>query len=137
METVRCIATFVFPNSQSEREHETVAFFRISEQQKRAGTRDCCTFSYFRTAKASGNTRLLHFFVLPNSKSEREHETVALSRTSEQQKRAGTRDCCTFSYFRPYFRTPRKASDGPLPSQGQKVAIPYVNCIYGGLFFET
>ena len=64
-------------------------FFRTSEQQKRARLRDCCTFSYFRTAEASGITRLLHFFVLPNNKSERDHETVALFRTSEQQKRAG------------------------------------------------
>ena len=96
----RLLHFFVLPNSKSERDYETVALFRTSEQQKRAGLRDCCTFSYFRTAKASGITRLLHFFVLPNSKSERDYETVALFRTSEQQKRAGLRDCCTFSYFR-------------------------------------
>ena len=88
------------PNSKSEWDYETVALFRTSEHRKRVGLRDCCTFSYSRTAKASGITRLLHFFVLPNSKSERDYETVAPFRTSEQQKRAGLRDCCTFSYIR-------------------------------------
>ena len=85
-------------NSKSERDYETVALFRTSEQQKRAGLRDCCTFSYFRTAKASGITRLLHFFVLPNSKSERDYETVALFRTSGNRK--SERDYETVALFR-------------------------------------
>ena len=46
------------------------------------GTRDCCTFSYFRTAKASGNTRLLNFFIIHEQQNEWKH-----------------RDCCNFSYF--------------------------------------
>ena len=51
---------------------------------------------HFQTAKTCGNTRLLHFLTIPDSKNEREHETVAFSDTSRQQKRAGTRDCCIF-----------------------------------------
>ena len=94
------VALFRTSEQQKRARSRDCCTFRTSEQQKRARSRDCCTFSYFRTAKASGNTRLLHFFVLPNSKSEREHETVALFRTSEQQKCSGLRDCCTFSYFR-------------------------------------
>ena len=58
----------------SEWDYETVTLFRTSEQEKRAGIRDCCTFSYIRTIKASGITRLLHFFVLPDNKSERDHD---------------------------------------------------------------
>ena len=34
--------------------------------------------------------RLLHFFILPNSKSEREHETVALFEGFNQQKTSRT-----------------------------------------------
>ena len=68
------------------RDYETVALFRTSEQQKRAGTRDCCTFSYFRTAKASGNTRLLNFLLI-----------------HEQQNECKHRDCCNFSYVSCHF----------------------------------
>ena len=36
--------TQALPDSKNVREHETVAFFDNSRQQKRAGTRDCCIF---------------------------------------------------------------------------------------------
>ena len=87
----RLLYFFIIPNCESKRDYETVALFRTTEQDKRVGLRDCYTFSYFRTRKASGNTRLLHFFVHPDHKSERDYETVALFRTSGQQKRAGSR----------------------------------------------
>ena len=49
----------------------------------------------------SGNTRLLHFFVFPNSKNEPDHETVAFFHTSKHQKRARQRTNQKSNFDRP------------------------------------
>ena len=64
-----------------DRDPRFLRHFQAFKQKNRSGTRDCCTFSYFRTAKASGNTRLLNFFII-----------------HEQQNECKHRDCCIFSY---------------------------------------